>query len=242
MTHAVRTRRAGSWLLALTLACGTEGTDEGSTPAVVDVEPRSGAPEQAAPASAFELPGLAAARPRPRFTWPVQSVHLTSSFGWRVDPVSGRGVRLHRGVDFRGATGDLVLSIGPGRVEFVGHDPLLGNMVVVDHGDGLQSLYGHLSDVLVVADVPVDRGAALGLVGNTGRSAAPHLHLTVKLDGVAIDPLEIIGEPLHHPRALVGPGEAAAAVDVAPAALEPSSTSPGLADPSSTRRTDASEP
>src|SRR5690606_31357068 len=158
----------------------------------------------------FELPGLRAWAPRPRFTWPVESVHLTSSFGWRIDPVSGRGTRLHRGIDLRGATGDLVLSIGTGTVAFVGHDPLLGNLVVIDHGEGLQSLYGHLSDVLVATDVPVDRGAAIGLVGNTGRSAATHLHLTVTLDGQATDPLEITGVPLHTPAAQWGSTRAAA--------------------------------
>lgn len=162
-------------------------------------------PPDPAPPGAFELPGLSAMRPRPRLSWPVSSVHVTSSFGWRVDPVSGRGTRLHRGMDFRGAVGDLVLSIGDGRVEMVGHDPFLGTMVVIDHGDGLRSAYGHLSDVLVISGVQVQRGAAIGLVGSTGRSAAPHLHLTIKLDGEAIDPLEVLGEPPHHPGGLLGP-------------------------------------
>ncbi len=138
---------------------------------------------------------------KPKMGWPVQSVHVTSTFGWRVDPVSGVGVRLHRGTDFRGQTGDLVLSVGDGTVEFAGHDPLLGNMVIVDHGDGLTSLYGHLSDVLVTPALEVSRGTAIGLVGNTGRSAAPHLHLTMKVDDAAVDPLLLLGQPPHRPRA-----------------------------------------
>lgn len=174
-------------------------------------EEESGSPEQEAPSSpaavpppadAFALPGLDRMRPQPRMGWPVQSVHITSRFGWRVDPVSGRGVRLHRGVDFRGAPGDLVLAIAAGTVQFVGHDPLLGNLVIVDHGDEITSYYGHLSDVLVTTAMPIDRGAAIGLVGNTGRSAAPHLHLTVKLGDRAIDPLELIGEPRYRPHAI----------------------------------------
>jgi murein DD-endopeptidase MepM/ murein hydrolase activator NlpD len=130
-------------------------------------------------------------------------VHITSYFGWRVDPVSGRGVRLHRGVDLRGRVGDLVLSIADGAVSFVGHDPLLGNIVVIDHGLDVESLYGHLEDVLVHAGLPVQRGAAIGVVGSTGRSEAPHLHLTIKVRGVAIDPLAVLGEPLGNPDALV---------------------------------------
>ncbi|MCH9680034.1 MAG: M23 family metallopeptidase [Deltaproteobacteria bacterium] len=197
--------------LALMLVTGAACTqdadpadDAGDTPASPPDVPLVATPPPVVPASAFALPGLDAHRPQPRLGWPVQSVHITSHFGWRVDPVSGRGTRLHRGVDFRGTPGDLVLSIGAGRIDFVGHDPFLGTMVVVDHGQGLRSLYGHLSDVLVVAQMPVERGAAIGLVGNTGRSEAPHLHLTVKLDGVAIDPLDVLGEPLHRPEALIG--------------------------------------
>lgn len=173
-----------------------------------DVDPSTREPTVVAAPGAFDLPGLAPHAPDPRLGWPVESVHITSSFGWRVDPVSGIGTRLHRGIDLRGTPGDLVLSIGAGRISFVGHDPLLGNLVVVDHGEGLESYYGHLSDLLVVADVDVDRGAAIGLVGNTGRSAAPHLHLTIKLDGVAIDPLELLGEPQYRPEALATPLEA----------------------------------
>ncbi|MCX4245874.1 M23 family metallopeptidase [Paraliomyxa miuraensis] len=206
--------------IALGVAC--EGTNEhepdARSPASSVEVPAEPSPPPPPPPGAFELPGLRERAPGLRFGWPTESVHLTSSFGWRVDPVSGLGTRLHRGIDLRGSIGDLVLSIGPGTVAFVGHDPLLGNLVIVDHGDGLQSLYGHLSDVLVVSDVPVDRGAAIGLVGNTGRSAAPHLHLTVTLDGKAIDPLEILGEPPHRPRALVAPLDAAADPAPSPAA------------------------
>ena len=164
------------------------------------VEPREPS-EPPPPPGAFDLPGLRELAPAERFTWPTESVHVTSTYGWRVDPVTGLGTRLHRGIDLRGTPGDLILSIGAGTVEFAGHDPLLGNLVIVDHGQGLQSFYGHLSDVLVVAEMDVERGAAIGLAGNTGRSAAPHLHLSVRLDGVPIDPLEVLGEPPHRPSA-----------------------------------------
>ncbi len=154
------------------------------------------------PADPWQAAGLSALRSGPDLSWPVESVHVTSTFGWRTDPVTGSGTRLHRGVDFRGATGDLVLSIARGRVTFVGHDLALGTMVEVDHGLGVTSLYGHLSDVLVVEGSEVERGAGLGLVGNTGRSAAPHLHLTIKIDDVAVDPMMLLGQPLHRATAL----------------------------------------
>lgn len=190
------------------LACEGEPTEPATaaTPAATSPAPAvTATPEGEAgpppPPGAFELPGLREHAPADRLTWPTESVHITSSYGWRVDPVTGLGTRLHRGLDLRGVPGDLVMSIGAGTVEFVGHDPLLGNLVIVDHGGGLESFYGHLSDVLVAADAPVERGAAIGLVGNTGRSAAPHLHLSIRLDGVSIDPLEVLGEPQHRPSA-----------------------------------------
>jgi murein DD-endopeptidase MepM/ murein hydrolase activator NlpD len=140
-----------------------------------------------------------------RLQWPVENVHITSSFGWRADPIAGGAMRMHRGIDFRGETGDLVLSIGDGTIAFAGHDPLLGNVVIVDHGQRITSLYGHLSDILVHEGVPVQRGAAIGLVGSTGQSEAPHLHLTIKLGEEPVDPLLLLGQPLHTPDAIVEP-------------------------------------
>jgi murein DD-endopeptidase MepM/ murein hydrolase activator NlpD len=159
-------------------------------------------PPEPPPATAFADENLEIAAPEPRVGWPTESAHLTSYFGWRVDPVSGRGTRLHRGIDLRGRPGDLVMSIAPGEIAFAGQDLLLGNMVIVDHGLGVRSFYGHLTDVLVHEGLRVERGTAIGLVGNTGRSAAPHLHLAIQVDGVAIDPLVLIGQPLHAPAAL----------------------------------------
>jgi murein DD-endopeptidase MepM/ murein hydrolase activator NlpD len=195
-----------SRVLALGLAgCGGDASGppvEGEAAAEAKADDGSPEEREPPPPGAFELPGLREQAPAAeRLGWPTESLHVTSTYGWRVDPVTGQGTRLHRGIDLRGTPGDLILSIGDGTVEFAGHDPLLGNLVIVDHGQGLQSFYGHLSDVLVAARMDVERGAALGLAGNTGRSAAPHLHLSVRLDGVPIDPLEVIGEPQHRPTA-----------------------------------------
>jgi murein DD-endopeptidase MepM/ murein hydrolase activator NlpD len=189
-------------VLALLAACGDAG--EAAPGPSAPPEPASDAPvaAPAAPApppldDAFRAEGIEFARPGLRLGWPVESVHLTSYFGWRTNPMTGVGTKLHRGLDLRGEPGDLILSIGPGVVQFAGVDPLLGNLVIVDHGLGVTSYYGHMQDLLVHTGLPVDRGAALGLVGNTGRSEAPHLHLTVKLGAFAVDPLWLIGAPLH---------------------------------------------
>lgn len=140
---------------------------------------------------------MAALRPELSFAWPVEQVHVTSHFGWRSDPVSGAGIRLHRGLDLRGERGDLVTAVAEGRVRFAGRDPALGNLVIIDHPGGVSSWYAHLSSIGVHAGLRVEAGSAVGAVGNTGRSAAPHLHLTMKVavgdDEIAVDPLAWLG-------------------------------------------------
>ena len=193
-------RRAHLLALAVLTSC----RDDVAAPVADDppAEAPTPAPAAAPPApppldDAFHAEAIEFARPGLRLGWPVESVHITSYFGWRINPITGAGTKLHRGLDLRGETGDLILSIGPGVVAFAGTDPLLGNLVIIDHGLGVTSFYGHMSDILVHAGLPVDRGVALGLVGTTGRSEAPHLHLTVKLGAFAVDPLWLIGAPLH---------------------------------------------
>lgn len=181
--------------LAAAPACGDADAPP-PPPAAPDAAPAP-APAPAPPVDVFEAEDLAALRPGLRLGWPVESPHITSYFGWRTNPITGVGTKLHRGLDLRGATGDLILSIGPGQVIFAGQDLLLGNLVIVDHGLGVTSYYGHMSDILVHTGLPVDRGTTLGLVGNTGRSEAPHLHLTIKLGPLAVDPLWLLGAPLH---------------------------------------------
>ncbi len=186
--------------LLLLAACGAPEVVVEDAAAASDEVTRPAAPAAPTPAplaDAFHAEDLDVLRPGLRFDWPVESVHITSYFGWRTNPITGAGTKLHRGLDLRGETGDLILSIGPGVVSFAGSDPLLGNLVIVDHGLGVTSFYGHMSDILVHTGLPVDRGVALGLVGNTGRSEAPHLHLTIKLGAFAVDPLWLIGAPLH---------------------------------------------
>lgn len=213
LTH--RHARAIAGALALALACGEpssapEGPPEGSATSAAPSAPASPSATSPAPGDPFARLGLAALGPAERVGWPVERPHVTSYFGWRINPITGAGTKLHRGLDLRGQIGDLALSIADGEVAFAGHDPFLGNLVIVDHGLGVASYYGHLNDVLAAVGTPVERGAAIGIIGNTGRSEAPHLHLTVKIGAVAVDPLWLIGQPLHPYPALAAIAEAPA--------------------------------
>lgn len=177
------------------LACGEPSPPSDGPADPTGASASTGDRDAGAPAIE-RAPLLDSPAPAQRLGWPVERVHVTSELGVRVDPVGKTEVRMHRGVDFRGAPGDLVLAIAAGRIDAVGHDALHGLHIVVDHGGGVQSLYAHLSGALVGEGMAVARGAAIGLVGNTGHSEAPHLHLALTIDGRAVDPLAWIGHPL----------------------------------------------
>lgn len=211
LTH--RHARVVAGALALALACGEPSPAPEGPPAATSAAtnvPAGPSATSPAPDDPFARLDLGALRPGERVGWPVERPHVTSYFGWRINPITGAGTKLHRGLDLRGQIGDLALSIADGEVAFAGHDPFLGNLVIVDHGLGVASYYGHLNDVLAAVGTPVERGAAIGIIGNTGRSEAPHLHLTVKIGAVAVDPLWLIGQPLHPYPALAAIAEAPA--------------------------------
>jgi murein DD-endopeptidase MepM/ murein hydrolase activator NlpD len=112
---------------------------------------------------------------------------VTSGFGYRADPFLGR-LALHPGVDLAEAYGAEIHAAGSGRVAHAGPAGGYGNMVEIDHGNGLVTRYAHMSDVLVEEGQEVDRGAVLGRLGSTGRSTGPHLHYEVRVDGEPVDP------------------------------------------------------
>ncbi|MEZ4451999.1 MAG: M23 family metallopeptidase [Nannocystaceae bacterium] len=188
---------------------GAAGSSAAAAPTRGTEEPAARSPEGTRAGDPLEALGLTALAPEPRADWPTERPHITSTFGWRINPITGVGQKLHRGLDLRGQTGDLALAIADGEVAFVGHDPFLGRCVILDHGGGITSWYGHLNDPLVSEGSRVARGAAIGVIGNTGRSQAPHLHLTVKIGGTAIDPLWVLGLPLFPYPALVADPAAA---------------------------------
>jgi murein DD-endopeptidase MepM/ murein hydrolase activator NlpD len=112
---------------------------------------------------------------------------VTSPFGYRVDPFLGR-LALHPGVDLAEAEGAEIHAAAAGRVVHAGPAGGYGIMVEIDHGNGLATVYAHMSEALVAEGEEVDKGAVLGRLGSTGRSTGPHLHYEVRVDGEPVDP------------------------------------------------------
>jgi murein DD-endopeptidase MepM/ murein hydrolase activator NlpD len=122
------------------------------------------------------------------FQSPAIGKEITSPFGNRRDPFLGR-LALHSGIDFRFSPGEKVRPTAPGKVVAAGWTGGYGNMVEVDHGNGISTRYGHLSEILVKIGDTVDRQNVIGLAGSTGRSTGTHLHYEVRQDGRAVDPI-----------------------------------------------------
>ncbi len=118
---------------------------------------------------------------------PFPNAEVTSSFGSRSDPFLGSAA-MHAGIDFREETGAPVRATAAGRVDEAGWTGGYGNMVEVDHGGGLATRYGHMSEILVSRGDIVSVGQIIGRVGSTGRSTGPHLHYETRVRGEAVDP------------------------------------------------------
>ena len=118
--------------------------------------------------------------------WPVLG-HLTGSFGERLDPFSGEGA-FHAGVDIAAAYGQPVHASASGIVDLVGSHTGYGRLVVVDHGFGVSSWYGHLSAFAVISGARVKRGQVIGYAGVSGRATGPHVHYEVRLNGAPVNP------------------------------------------------------
>ena len=121
----------------------------------------------------------------------IGEADVSSPFGYRPDPFLGRPA-LHPGVDLVQPYGSTVKATGAGRVVHAGPMGGYGNMVEIDHGNGLATRYGHMSEVLVDEGQEVEAGATLGRLGSTGRSTGPHLHYEVRVDGEPVDPTRFL--------------------------------------------------
>jgi murein DD-endopeptidase MepM/ murein hydrolase activator NlpD len=121
----------------------------------------------------------------------VGEVEFTSGFGIRTDPFLGRPA-MHTGLDFRAQMGDPVRATANGKVVSAGWAGGYGRMVELDHGNGLSTRYGHLSEIDVKVGEVVKIGQVLGEVGSTGRSTGPHLHYETRIDGEAVDPQKFL--------------------------------------------------
>ncbi|MBC2709872.1 MAG: M23 family metallopeptidase [Desulfosarcina sp.] len=113
---------------------------------------------------------------------------ISSSFGYRESPFTGRR-EFHRGLDIATHAGSPIISPADGIVTFAGRKGLMGKMVTIEHGFGMVTRYGHVQKTLKKKGDRVKRGETIALVGNTGRSTGPHLHYEVRLNGVAVNPM-----------------------------------------------------
>ena len=124
--------------------------------------------------------------------WPVPGyTRITSAFGMRTHPVTGV-YKLHTGVDIGAPMGANFIAANDGIVVKAGYNVAYGNMVIVDHGGGVSTLYAHGSEILVEVGQEVTRGMSILKVGSTGYSTGPHAHFEVRINGEYIDPLEYI--------------------------------------------------
>jgi murein DD-endopeptidase MepM/ murein hydrolase activator NlpD len=126
----------------------------------------------------------------PRFL-PTIWAHLgkiNNEFGFRRNPFGGRSYEFHAGMDIDGEKGDMLVAPANGVVLKAGWQGGYGNLIEIDHGNGLTTRYGHLSKLEVKIGDTIQRGQLIGLIGSTGRSTGPHLHYELRLDDKAINP------------------------------------------------------
>jgi murein DD-endopeptidase MepM/ murein hydrolase activator NlpD len=123
--------------------------------------------------------------------WPV-SGKLESGFGGRRNPFGGSSFEFHTGQDIEAAMGAPVVAGASGKVTLVGWQNGYGQLVVIDHGGGLTTRYGHLSHIDVAQGQQVERAQFIGRVGSTGRSTGPHLHYEVRINDEPVNPLQYL--------------------------------------------------
>ena len=126
--------------------------------------------------------------------WPIIGGWISSHFGYRSDPFTGRGA-FHSGVDFAAAPGTKVKSTGAGFVSFAGYKDGYGNVVEVTHPTGYVTRYGHNSRNLVRKGQTVQKGDPIAVIGSTGRSTGTHVHFEVLRDGNVLNPMKYLAAP-----------------------------------------------
>lgn len=122
--------------------------------------------------------------------WPVKG-WLTSKFGYRTSPFTGRR-EMHKGLDIATRSGTPIIAPADGLVVFAGREGGFGNMIILDHGYGITTRYGHCSSLDVKLGQKIKRGDIVARVGNTGRSTGPHVHYEVAVNGVSVNPSRYI--------------------------------------------------
>ena len=122
--------------------------------------------------------------------WPVRGF-ITSGFGWRINPITG-GKEFHEGVDIATQLGNPIKSPANGIVTYTGWESGYGNTIIIDHGYGITTLYGHLSRIDVKTGEMIKRGQVIGNIGDTGFSTGPHLHYQVMINGIPVNPMRYL--------------------------------------------------
>lgn len=135
-----------------------------------------------------ELQALDQALPR---LWPAGG-YVTSTFGWRHNPMGGRGWDHHSGLDVSNRPGTPIRAPAAGRVKKAWFNAGYGNMIELDHGFGITTVYAHCRSFRVREGDAVEAGQLIATMGSTGRSTGPHLHFEVRIDGHAVDPLDYL--------------------------------------------------
>lgn len=118
---------------------------------------------------------------------PASQKRITSNYGYRRDPFTGRGA-MHKGIDFKGPYGSPIVAAAKGEVSFAGWKSGYGKVVEIHHDNGLMTRYAHLSRIAAKVGQEVEAGATIGGLGSTGRSTGPHLHFEVRINDRAVNP------------------------------------------------------
>lgn len=128
-----------------------------------------------------------------KFKWPAPSyTRISDEYGYRTHPILGTQ-QFHNGVDMAAPNGSPILAAYDGEVIAASYSPTMGNYIMIDHGDGLITIYMHASSVSVSPGTMVARGEQIGCVGSTGRSTGPHLHFSVRENGSYVSPWNYLG-------------------------------------------------
>jgi murein DD-endopeptidase MepM/ murein hydrolase activator NlpD len=128
--------------------------------------------------------------------WPVEG-HITGSFGERIDPFNGEGA-FHSGVDISSSFGTPVIAPADGTVVFADFLGGYGRAIVIDHGHGVTTRFGHLANFAVIAGQQIQRGDTIGYVGLSGRSTGPHLHYEVRINDTPVNPHKYLRLTFAH--------------------------------------------
>ncbi len=113
---------------------------------------------------------------------------ISSNYGHRENPFTGESIEKHKGLDIKGNYGELIKTTANGNVKFAARRGGYGNCVIIDHGNGFETYYGHLSKITVKKGQKVTAGQIIGKIGSTGRSTGPHLHYEIHRNGKILNP------------------------------------------------------